>query len=539
MPDAGESSFADALAAYESGRRGASVAPDGPRKGIVAAVTAERVFVDIGGKSEGVIPVAELRAPVNVGEEIQVTIAGRDEEGYLLLSPVIAGRPRDWQGLERAFAGKETIVGRVTGLVKGGLSVDVGVRAFLPASRSGCREAADMEKLVGEEIRCRITQLDVEDENVIVDRRAVLEEEALAARDEKLNRLEEGVVIRGLVRSLTEFGAFVDLGGIDGLLHVADMSWGRVEDPKTVVAVGQEIEVKILKIERGAEAARTRISLGLKQLTPDPWTEVAGRLRSGERVRGTVTRVTDFGAFVEIEPGVEGLVHVSEMSWARRVRHPRDVVKPGDTVDVVVLNVNPAERRMALGLKQALGDPWADVEEKFPAGKVVEGNVRKLEKFGAFVELADGVEGLLHVSDLSSERRVNHPSEMLRVDQTVRAVILEVDRAKKRMRLGMKQLEAGSSDEYYQEHKLGDEVMGRVVRVDQEGARVELAEGVEGICPISRAASPAGSGAFGAKLAAALKREVAAGPEPLQAGQIRSFRITALDPGSKRIELRL
>ncbi len=531
-----EASFGELLEAYESGRaRG--VPPDQPRQGIIAAVSGERVFVDIGGKSEGVIPIAEFSEPVRPGQEIQVTIVGRDDEGYLLLSPLAGGRPRDWNALERAFQSKEIIAGRVTGATKGGLNVDVGVRAFLPASRSGCREAADLEKLVGEEIRFRIIQLDIDDENVIVDRRVVLEEEAQAARNALLDSLQEGAVVRGTVRSLTEFGAFVDLGGVDGLLHVSDMAWSRVTDPKTVVSPGEEIEVKILQIDRGE---KPRISLGLKQLSPDPWEQIAARLQPADRVKGVVTRLMDFGAFVEIEPGVEGLVHVSEMSWAKRVKHPRDLVKPGDMVEAVVLGVSPAERRIALGLKQALGDPWADAEERFGVGKVAEGTVRNIQKFGAFVELADGIEGLLHISDLVSDRRLNHPNEVLKQDQRVRAVVLEFDREKKRIKLGMKQLEPDSSDEYIAEHKAGDEVMGRVTRIEGDTAKVELGEGVVGNCSLSGQTRAGTTSSFGAQLAAVWKQEEAeAAPvkESVQVGQVRSFRITGIDTSSKRIEL--
>jgi len=537
-----ESSFGELLQAFEGSRHFGAFGPDEPRVGIVAAITGEQVFVDIGGKSEGVIPVADLRNPdgalkVQVGDEIQVTISGRDSEGYLLLSAVAARRPQDWSALERAFQSREIIAGRVTGVVKGGLSVDVGVRAFLPASRSGCREAAEMEKLVGEEIRCRIIQLDIEDENVIVDRRGVLEEEARTARRRFLESLREGAVVRGKVRSLTEFGAFVDLGGVDGLLHVADMAWSRITDPKAVVSPGDEVEVKILHIDRD----KPRIALGTKQLTPDPWTEIGQKLHPGDRVRGPVTRVMDFGAFVEIAPGVEGLVHISEMSWAKRVRRPGDLVKTGDVVEAVVLGVNAAEKRISLGLKQALGDPWEEAAKRFPPGTVVEGTVRNVQKFGAFVELADGVEGLLHVSDLASDRRLNHANEVLKVDQRVRTVVLEFDREKKRIKLGMKQLEPDSSDEYISEHKVGDEVTGRVVHIENGAVRVELGEGVIGICRAGDA-PPAATGSFGAQLAAALGKRDTPGPqgaarEALQVGQVRSFRITGLDAASKRIDL--
>ena len=528
-------SFEELLKAYEEAPRRKGGGGDGPRKGIVAGIVGDRVFVDIGSKAEGVIRVADLKWEVKPGDEIPVTIVGRDSEGYLLLSPMAAKRPRDWSAIDRAFQGKEIIAGQVTGLVKGGLSVDIGVRGFMPASRSGCRETADLEKLVGQEIRCRISQLDIEDENVILDRRAVLEEEAQATRQTLLEGIQEGAVVRGTVRSVMDFGAFVDIGGVDGLLHVSDMSWSRVADAKSFVAPGDSIEVKVLQIDR----AKPRIALGVKQLSADPWTTVAERLTVGQRLHGTVSRVTDFGAFVEIEPGVDGLVHISEMSWTKRVRHPQDVVKPGDRVEAVVLGIHPGDKKISLGLKQALGDPWEAAAERFPVGTVVEGTVRSLQKFGAFVELADGVDGLLHISDLVADRRLNHPNEVLKVNQKVRAVVLEFDREKKRIKVGMKQLEPDSSDEYIGERKVGDEVVGRVLRVNSGEARVELGEGVVGICRVAGGAQASAPTGFGAQLAAAWKRDApaVAGPEALQAGQIRSFRITALDPASKSIEL--
>jgi small subunit ribosomal protein S1 len=539
-PDA---SFADILEAFEKGRATQRPAEHEPLRGVVAAVSGDRVFVDIGRKAEAVIPVAELKEPVRPGDELTVTIVGRDDEGYLLLSPLIAERPRDWSSLQRAFDNKEIVAGRVTEAVKGGLRVDVGmgVPAFLPASRSGAREQADLEALVGQEIRCRILQLDVEDENILVDRRAVLEEEAQAARDRRLAEIQPGLVLRGTVRSLTDFGAFVELGeGIDGLLHVADMSWGRIADPRKFLQPGETVEVKVLSVERGP--GKPRISLGIKQLSEDPWTTVSGRLHIGDRLRGPVTKLMDFGALVEIEPGIEGLIHVSEMSWTRRIRHPKDVVQVGDVVEAVVLGIHLSERRVSLGLKQALGDPWDDAAAQFGVGKVVEGTVRSIQKFGVFVELSEGIEALLHISDITSERRLNHPNEVLKLDQRIRAVVTEFDREKKRIKLSTKQLEPDDTDEYLREHKVGDQVTGRVARIDGSQARVELGEGVVGVYQIIGAREPTASGgALAAQLAAVWKREAPAAPsggaEEIKPGQVRSFRITAIDPASKRIEL--
>ena len=363
-----DESFGDILSQYEQSHTH-RIREEGKRglEGTVVAVTGESVFLDIGYKTEGIIPLAEFQATgdtVKVGDKMPVSIKGRDPEGYYELSRIKVERPKDWSSLEKAFADKAAIAGMVTAVVKGGVSVDVGVRAFMPASRSGARDAAEMEKLVGQEIRCRIIKLDVADEDVVVDRRAVLEEEERANKDKRYSEVKEGETVQGTVRSLTDYGAFVDIGGVDALLHVADISWGRVNKPADVLKVGDKVEARILKVD----PAKKRISLGLKQLQPHPWDLVAEKYKVGERVNGTVTRVTDFGAFVELEKGIEGLMHLSEMSWSKKVRKPSDVVKPGDPVEVVVLGVNAPDRRISLGLKQALGDPWADAAQKSPGG---------------------------------------------------------------------------------------------------------------------------------------------------------------------------
>ena len=303
------------------------------------------------------------------------------------------------------------------------MSVDVGVRAFMPASRSGSRDAAELEKMVGQEIRCRIIKLDVADEDVVVDRRCLLEEEERVTKERRYSEIKEGETMQGTVRSLTDFGAFVDIGGVDALLHVADLSWARVNKPSDVLTAGQQVQVKVLKVDAG----KRRISVGMKQLMPHPWELVSEKYKVGERVHGTVTRVAEFGAFVELDKGVEGLIHLSEMSWSKKARKPSEVVKPGEQVDVVILGVNPTERRISLGLKQALGDPWADIQQKFPAGSVVEGPVTSLTKFGAFVQLAEGVEGMVHIGDITAEKRLNHPQDVLKVGQVVKAQVLEID----------------------------------------------------------------------------------------------------------------
>jgi small subunit ribosomal protein S1 len=550
-PETGvEDSFAEALSRFEQEHRHDRDGSPETRQGIVVAITGEFVFCDVGLKMEGLIPTADLRNDrgellLQPGDTLPVVVRGRDPEGYYRLSVLQVEQPRDWASLERAFAEKRVIAGTVTGVVKGGLSVDIGVRAFLPASRSGVRDVADLETLVGREIQCRIIELDVAKEDVVVDRRSVLEEQEARRRQQIFESLEEGAVVEGTVRSLAPFGAFVDLGGVDGLLHVADIAWGRVGKPSDVLTEGETLRVKILKID----PATRRISLGLKQLTPDPWSLAGEKYKPGDRVRATVTRVADFGAFVELEPGIEGLIRTSEMSWSRRAVKPSEVVKPGDVVEAVVLEVRPTERRLALGLKQALGDPWEEIDSRHPAGSVVEGTVMSLTAFGAFVEVEPGVEGMIHIGDLTRDRRLKHPKEVLQPGQRVRAMVLEADRARRRLRLGMKQLEPTTVDQYIAEHRSGDVVTGRLLEVSGATATVELGEGVEAVCriPPESAAEPASGGrmadveTLSAMLAAKWKHgKVPSGrKEPLRSGQIRSFRILSLDPHSKKIEVEL
>jgi len=519
-------------------------------EGTVISVTAESVFFDIGFKSEGILPVTALQGEtLKPGDKALVTVKGRDLDGYYELSRFKVERPMDWSALEKAFADKSSVLGTVTAVVKGGFSVDVGVRAFMPASRSGVREAADMEKLVGQEIRCRIIKLDVADEDVVVDRRAVAEEEERAAKDRLYGQIKEGDTVTATVRSLTDYGAFVDLGGVDALLHVGDISWGRVNKSADVLSVGQQIEVKVLKL--ATEGGKKRISVGLKQLQPHPWDAVPGKYKIGDRVRGTVTRLMEFGAFVELDPGIEGLIHISEMSWAKsKVRKPSDVVKPGETVEVIVLGSNAGERRISLGLKQALGDPWVDVPQRFAVGSAVEGPVTSLTKFGAFVQLSEGVEGMIHVSDISAEKRIGQPADVLRVGQLLKAQVLAIDPEKRQMRLGIKQLVPTGLDEYVAEHKEGDVVTGRLVDDSGEQSRVELGEGIFAVCKGSAAGSaksetPKQSKADLSSLSSMLQARWKTGAgapakaEPARAGQVRSFRIAKLDRAAKKIELEL
>jgi small subunit ribosomal protein S1 len=416
----------------------------------------------------------------------------------------------------------------------------------MPASRSGVREAAEMENLVGQEIRCRIIKLDVADEDVVVDRRAVAEEEERATRDRLYGQIQEGATVSGTVRSLTDYGAFVDIGGVDALLHVGDISWARVSKPADVLSIGQQLEVRVLKL--ATEGDKRRISVGLKQLQPHPWDAVAEKYKVADRVRGTVTRLVDFGAFVELEPGIEGLIHISEMSWSKgKLRKASDVVKEGETVDVLILGVSAGERRLSLGLKQALGDPWTDAAQRFPVGSAVEAPIVSLTKFGAFVQLTEGVEGMIHVSDISAEKRINQPADALRAGQVVKAQVLAIDSDKRQMRLGMKQLVPTGIDEYIAEHNAGDVVTGRLM---DDAGRVELGDGIHAGCNMasSKAATTEAAKETKADLSSLSSmlqtrwKTGSGGPvkvEPARAGQVRSFRIVKLDPASKKIEVEL
>jgi small subunit ribosomal protein S1 len=547
-----EESFAEAFSQFEKSHARRPEEAGRSREATVIAVTADSVLFDIGFKSEGTLPLAAFqkdRQPPQPGDKLLVTVKGRDAEGFYELSRGKVERPADWDALKKAFDEKTTIVGTVTAVVKGGLSVDVGVRAFMPASRTGTRDAAEMEKLVEQEIRCRITKLDVTEEDVVVDRRIIAEEEERAAKERRFADLKEGDIVRGTVRSLMDYGAFVDLGGVDGLLHVAEISWQRVNKPSDLLDEGDQVEARILKID----PEKRRISLSMKQLQAHPWDAVPGKFQVGDRVRGPVTRIADFGAFVELEPGIEGLIHISEMSWAKRVRTPADVVKVGEVVEAVILGINSGERRIALGLKQALGDPWVDVAKKFAEGSVVEGPVTNIAKFGAFVQVAEGVEGMIHISELSAEKRINHPQEVVKVGQVVKAQVLAVDTEKRLMRLSIKQLAPSGLDEYIAEHTEGDIVTGRLAEVSNGIARVELGEGVNANCRMDSAdagtaiaATPTPTPAkldlssLGSMLQARWKSgppAAEAKPEAARSGQIRKFRISRLDKETKKIEL--
>ena len=550
-PEEPAENFGDLLKAFESTHTHRDQLKQ--LEGTVVSISADQVFLDVGYKMEGGLPRSAFpnnADGVKVGDKMSVSITGRDEGGYYTLSRHRVRQATDWTALEAAFNDKAAIAGTVTAVVKGGLSVDVGVRAFMPASRTGTRDAAEMADLVGQTIDCRITKLDTADEDVVVDRRIVLEEQMRAELQTRRATMQVGEALEGTVRSLMPYGAFVDLGGIDGLLHVSDISWSRVNKPEDVLTVGQKVQVRILKIDPESG----KLSLGLKQLQPEPWETAPSRFAAGQRVSGTVSRLTDFGAFVELEPGVEGLIHVSEMAWNKKVHHPKDILKTGDLVDAIVLSVKPEERRIALGLKQTLADPWTEAQKNFPLGSQVEGPVTKLMNFGAFVEVAEGIEGLVHISEIVPDKRINHPSDALRVGQRVQAMVLGIDTEKRQMKLSIKQLVPTSIDEFIAEHKPGDKVSGRVVDVSGTSATVEIGDGIRATCkvPAIQKAEPAAEQASASAkpdlsaLSSMLKNRwkgnapaAAAGAEPLAASQIRSFKITKLNPEAKKIELEL
>ena len=453
-------------------------------QGTVLSVTQKDVIVDIGYKVEGAVPLQQLQLPdgtctVKKGDVINVAVdKGEHPEGFVVLSYDKANRLRSWDNLERAHREGLVVSGRVTGRTKGGLTVDVGALAFMPGSQVDIRPVHNLDAWVDQDIPVKILKLNRRRGNIVVSRKSVVEEDTTSRKSTILESVAEGSVVTGTVKTLTEYGAFIDLGGIDGLLHVSDMSFGRVNHPSEMLTPGDQISVKVLKFDRDKE----RISLGLKQLNPDPWESIFERYPSGAKVIGRIVSITDYGAFVELEPGVEGLIHISEMTWSRRMKHPSKVVKAGDQVEAVVLEAKPKDRRISLGIKQLEADPWTTVGDRYSVGSVVEGRIRKLSDFGAFLEIEEGVDGLVHVSDISWTKRIKHPSEILKKGQIIQAVILRIDSNNRRLSLGVKQLQPDAWEMFFRDHKAEDIVFGRVCRAVSFGVFVELAPGVEGLC---------------------------------------------------------
>ena len=463
--------------------------------GTVVKLTATHVVVDIGTKNEGMVPIAEVmdhegKPKFQPGDAIDVMREkGMTEEGYVNLSHQKAARLRAWDDIEKAFNEKKPIKGIVVDRIKGGLTVDIeGAQAFLPGSQVDLRPVRNLDGMKGQTIEVAIIKLNKKRGNIVVSRKQLLEEEQTEKRGATLEHLEEGAILTGVVKNLTEYGAFVDMGGIDGLLHITDMSWGRLTHPRDLVNVGDQIQVKVLKYDKDKQ----RVSLGFKQLTPDPWLDAEHRYPVGAHVAGRVISVTDYGAFVELEQGIEGLVHVSEMTWSKRMKHPSKLVNVGDQVECVVLSVNPTERRISLGMRQLASNPWDTLHDKYPVGMTVEGKVRNLTEFGAFIEIEDGIDGLVHVSNLSWTKRVKHPSEVLKKGDKVKAIVLAIEPDKRRLSLGVKQLQPDVWDSFFAQHRVGDIVHGKVLRVANFGAFVEIADGVEGLCHNSEAVDDKG-----------------------------------------------
>jgi small subunit ribosomal protein S1 len=502
-------------------------AADEVLQGTVLGITGKDVIIDFGYKSEGLVPLDQFQTrngeiTVQIGDVVDVMIEhGEQPEGYVQLSHTRAARLRIWDNLDKAYQEQLVISGHVLGRVKGGLAVDVGIKAFMPGSQADPRPVHNLDSLVGQDIPVKIIKLNRRRGNVVVSRKMAVEEEINVRKGATLEHLSEGAVTTGVVKNLTEYGAFIDLGGIDGLLHVTDMSYGRVTHPSEMLHVGDEITVRVLKFDR----AKERVSLGIKQLEPDPWDTVAERYPVNGRVIGRVVNVTDYGAFVELEAGVEGLIHISEMTWSRRMKHPSKVVKPGDQVEAVILEVHSRDRRISLGLKQLEPNPWTTIDSRYSVGSVVEGRVRNMTDFGAFIEIEEGIDGLVHVSDLSWTKRVKHPSEILKKGQIVQAVILNIDSGSRRLSLGIKQLQPDAWESYFQNHQVGDTVHGRVCRLASFGAFVELAEGVEGLCHFSEV--PGYSGRRGSE------------EPPLSVGQEFDFKIIKMSEAEKKIGLSL
>ncbi len=456
-------------------------------KGTVLKVNENEVVVDVGYKSEGVISVNEFLdengvVMVQAGDLVDVLLERtEDRDGHIVLSREKAEKMKIWDEVEKAFAERKVVIGRVIERIKGGLAVDIGVRAFLPGSQIDVRPVRNLDALRGQELRMRVIKVNKKRGNIVLSRKVLLEEENAEKKKHTLETLSEGKVLTGVVKNITDYGAFIDLGGIDGLLHITDMSWGRVGHPSEVLKVNENIEVVVLKYDQATE----RVSLGHKQLVADPWTTVMDRYPAGARVSGKAVSLTDYGAFIELEPGVEGLIHVSEMSWSKRVKHPSKILNVADTVEAMVLGVDPAARRISLGLKQVESNPWHELVEKYPVGTKITGKVRNLTEFGAFVEVEEDIDGLIHISDMSWSKRIKHPSEVLKKGDSVEAMVLSIDAENQRLSLGLKQLATDIWEDFFARHKVGQSVEGRVVRMTNFGAFVELDEGIEGLIHVS------------------------------------------------------
>jgi len=478
--------FAAILAAHEQNNR-SEISENEVVKGRVIKITDQAVIIDVGFKSEGIVPLSEFKegdtVTVAPGDEVDVFVKQlENSEGYVELSRVDAERKHTWEQIEQAYKTQAIITGRVIDRIKGGLRVEIGrIQAFLPGSQVDIRPVRNLDIYRNKDIEVRVLKVNKKRGNIVLSRKVVQEEQINGKKSETLKNLEEGIIVEGQVKNLTDYGAFIDLGGIDGLLHITDMSWGRMQNPHELLKIGENVQVKVLKFDRDKE----RVSLGLKQLTPDPWATAIERYPVNNRVKGKVVSLTDYGAFIELEPGIEGLVHVTEMSWSKRVKHPSKLLAIGQEVEAQILEVDQGARRISLGLKQIEPNPWETLPQRYGIGTRIKGRVRNLTDFGAFIEIEEGIDGLVHVSDISWTKRIKHPSESLKKNQEVEAVITAIDVENRRLSLSIKDLEPNAWERFFDEHRLGDVVNGKVTRFANFGAFVELEDGIEGLCHVS------------------------------------------------------
>ena len=525
-PDAdGEFSMEDfgkILAEHEQSHR-SEISEGEVVKGRVVKISDQNVIIDVGFKSEGIVAINEFKdgeqITINPGDEVDVYVKQlENSEGYVELSRADAVRMQSWEQIEQAYKQGTNIIARVTDRIKGGLRVDVGgIQAFLPGSQVDVRPVRNLDSFRNKEIEVRVLKVNKKRGNIVLSRKIVLEEMINGKKSETLKNLEEGIIVEGQVKNITEYGAFIDLGGLDGLLHITDMSWGRIQNPNELFKVGENIQVKVLKFDRDKE----RVSLGYKQLIPDPWATTVERFPIGSRVKGKVVSITDYGAFIEIEPGVEGLVHVSEMTWSKRVKHPSKLLSVGQEVEAQVLEVDSNNRRISLGIKQIEPNPWETLPERYGVGTRVKGRVRNLTDFGAFIEIEDGIDGLVHVSDISWTKRIKHPSEALKKNQEVEAIITAIDVENRRLSLSIKDLEPNAWDKFFDTHRLGDLVSGKVTRFANFGAFVELEDGIEGLCHVSELS----------------ENHVDKPEDAVKQGQTLQFKILKMDREARKIGL--
>ncbi|WAC06839.1 MAG: 30S ribosomal protein S1 [Thermodesulfobacteriota bacterium] len=456
-------------------------------EGTVVRISAEYVLIDVGYKSEGQIPIREFQdesggISIQVNDKVDVLLERReDEDGLIVLSKTKADQAKVWDKIGKVYENDETIEGRVISRIKGGLSVEIGVRAFLPGSQIDLHPIKDMDRLIGQTFKFKILKFNKKRGNIVISRRSILEKERETLRGETLKTLEEGSVIEGTVKNITDYGVFIDLGGVDGLLHITDMSWGRVNHPSEMFSLGDRIKVKVI----GMDKEKGRVSLGLKQLSSDPWTNASGRYPVGKRIAGKVVSLTNYGIFVELEKGIEGLIHISEISWNKKIRHPSQIVSLNDMIEAIILSVDPPKKRISLGIKQLEPNPWNIVKEKYPVGTIIEGNIKNITEFGLFVGLDEGIDGFIHISDLSWTKKIKHPGEVYKKGQKIQAIVLNIDEKQERFSLGIKQLEKDPWEGISHKYSPGEVFEGKVTNITDFGIFLELAEGIEGLIHIS------------------------------------------------------